>query len=73
MLEDDEDDSLCPHCGEPSTEEQCEHCGYPEILCETCNGSGVETYYVGTYGTYSCKGPAERVCTDCEGRGYFDA
>lgn len=37
--------------------------------CETCNGSGIETYYVGTYGTSYCNGPAERVCRDCDGTG----
>lgn len=64
--------------GEPEYCDGCEclvsECECPdEVECETCNGTGVEDYYVGTYGTSSCKGPAERECTDCDGRGYHDA
>lgn len=40
--------------------------------CPECEGSGWITYYVGTYGTYSCKGPAEKRCPDCRGTGVSD-
>lgn len=37
--------------------------------CTECHGTGRTTYYVGTYGTSSCKGPAEQTCERCEGSG----
>lgn len=40
-----------------------------EDLCPECDGQGVQDFYVGTYGTSSCSGPAERTCPDCLGSG----
>lgn len=40
--------------------------------CPECEGSGRITYYVGTYGTYSCHGPAEKRCPECRGTGVSD-
>lgn len=40
-----------------------------DAACRSCHGDGVETYFVGTYGTSSCLGPAERICPDCNGTG----
>lgn len=69
-----EDDGRCPNCGEDELEfgTDCHYCGWPEHHerdCDTCCGTGRETYYVGTYGTSSCNGPAERECRDCDGTG----
>lgn len=40
--------------------------------CPECAGTGVLTYYVGTYGTSRCNGPAERTCEDCGGTGVVE-
>ena len=71
----EEDYGRCPRCDEDELVygTDCKYCGWPKQWCENCNGSGVETHYVGTYGTSSCNGPADRPCRECEGWGYTDA
>lgn len=42
------------------------------VECPDCEGFGYITYYVGTYGTSDCSGPAERICHECNGEGVVD-
>lgn len=37
--------------------------------CPECEGSGIISGFIGTFGTLDCHGPSESECWDCNGTG----